>query len=748
MPSTTSVTTSPIVKEEVLALVSLTARRVQIFQPPHAWSEGFGGGRDVDCIIEGLDPTWALRLPAPWRLCQALQYRHSRYQWWLERDRHVLIIDTTNDPPMTLESGVSSVHLLSGDGLEGSPTARAIYLTKKRLLKHMLDLEDWLLISPLAQEDEAAYSNGLAATYGRRCAQEIAKCGLMGVPPDPSLTRRARRVRLLGYARRPARTSAIACVEAARIVRRIARPTGLHMIVVGPDGSGKSTVAQELLTDCGRLFRRQTHVHWRPGVLPRLGGLIGRAPSDASEPHSRTAHGKVLSHLLLGYYWLDFFLGSWLQLQAVRIRTGLVIQERGWWDMAVDPLRYRLSPCPRTVMLLGKLLPRPDVLVVLESDANVLHSRKPELPVDELQRQLSAWRDIAPRVGKAIYQDTAHSLNTTSEELWAETVSTLEARGVPRLGPGWTGMGTRRFRRWLLPRGSHVVARAGLAIYQPVTPRGRIAWRAARVLAGMGAFRLLPRSQAAPREVRDLLAGHVPAFGSVAFGRANHPGRYLAMVIDREGNCRKIAKVATDEPGRRALSREVDAISDIAGFLSAPLSHPELLHVDEGLIIFRPVEWRVRSRPWYLPGEVALALGHFFRQAGGATANDSLGASHGDFAPWNLLSLRDGNWMLVDWEEASRQRSPFWDVLHYLIQGHALLGRPSERALLEGLDGHGWVATALQAYADGARVDVKHVRAILVDYLEASKGMLNPSRSDGLRGIEARDKLLVRVARG
>ncbi len=740
-------TSDPIVKEEVLSLVSLTAHRVQIFQPPRTWSEDFGGGRDVDCIVEGLDPTWVLRLPTPWRLCQALQYRHSRYQWWLERDRHVLIIDTTNDPPMTLESGVSSVRLLSNDGLEGSPTERAIYLTKKRLLKHMLDPEDWRLISPLAREDEATYLHGLAATYGRRCAQEIAKCGVTGVPPAAGLARRARRGRLLGYARRPTRAAAIAWAEATRIARRIARPTGLHIIVVGPDGSGKSTVAQELLRDCGRLFRRKTHVHWGPAVLPRLGGLIGRAPSDASQPHSRTPHGKLLSHLLLGYYWLDFFLGSWMRLQAVRIRTGLVILERGWWDMAVDPLRYRLTPLPRTVMLLGRLLPRPDVLVVLESDANTLHSRKPELPVDELQRQLSAWRELAPRIGNAMYEDTSRSLNNTSEELWAETVSMLEARGVPRLGAGWTGLGTRTFRRWLLPRGPHAVARAGLAIYQPVTRRGRLGWKAARGLARVGAFRLLPRSQTAPREVRELLAAHVPPFGSVAFGRANHPGRYLAVIIDREGHCRKLAKVATDEAGRRALAREAGAIEDIARLLTPPLSHPELLHVDEGILVFKHAAWRVRSRPWYLPEQVAFTLGRFFRK-GGSASNGGLGASHGDFAPWNLLELHDGTWMLVDWEEASEDRGPFWDVMHYLIQGYALLGRPSERALLEGLEGHGWVATALKAYADGAGVDIGYARATLVDYLEDSKNLLDPNRSDCLRGIEARHRLLVKVGRG
>lgn len=52
-------------KEGVLDLVSPTARRVQIFQPPRSWEDVSGGGDHVDCLVRGLDPTWPQRLPWP-----------------------------------------------------------------------------------------------------------------------------------------------------------------------------------------------------------------------------------------------------------------------------------------------------------------------------------------------------------------------------------------------------------------------------------------------------------------------------------------------------------------------------------------------------------------------------------------------------------------------------------------------------------------------------------------------------------
>lgn len=166
--------------------------------------------------------------------------------------------------------------------------------------------------------------------------------------------------------------------------------------------------------------------------------------------------------------------------------------------------------------------------------------------------------------------------------------------------------------------------------------------------------------------------------------------------------------------------------------------------MSHGLLSFKNVDWRVRIKPWYLPEEIAFAIGRFFRQAGADPGGD-LGASDGDFAPWNLLSDGAGTWSLLDWEEVSDRRPPFWDVLHFLVQGHALLGRPSERDLLDGLDGRGWVSRALEAYAAGAEVPIEQAIPSIIDYLQITRKEMDPSRPDGRRGIAARERLLVDI---
>jgi hypothetical protein len=65
----------------------------------------------------------------------------------------------------------------------------------------------------------------------------------------------------------------------------------------------------------------------------------------------------------------------------------------------------------RLVRALGRLLPQADVLLVLEGPAAVLRARKPELPVEELERQARAWHDVVPASVRRVHIDTTAPLD-------------------------------------------------------------------------------------------------------------------------------------------------------------------------------------------------------------------------------------------------------------------------------------------------------------------------------------------------
>jgi len=124
-----------------------------------------------------------------------------------------------------------------------------------------------------------------------------------------------------------------------------------------------------------------------------------------------------------------------------------------------------------------------------------------------------------------------------------------------------------------------------------------------------------------------------------------------------------------------------------------------------------------------------------------------MGPAHGDFAPWNLLETEQG-WVVVDWESCRLEAPPFYDLFHYLVQSCALLGQPSQDAIVRGLiQGEGRIGTLAQAYAEKAGVVTDDLRIPFLEYLSLSRSDIDPSEPDGRVSLGVRDHLARRIGR-
>lgn len=503
------------------------------------------------------------------------------------------------------------------------------------------------------------------------------------------------------------------------------------VLLAGPDGSGKSAVAAHLRRTCGEVFHGSTGYHWRPGLLPQPGRILGRRKiGEVTAPHSQPLHCRPVSCALTFWYLADFLFDRLARVLRPRLRGTLVVVERGWWDMVVDPRRYRLSLPPPLIRALGRLVPRPDLLVVLDAPAGVLAARKRELPEPELERQRDAWLALSvPGVDKVVL-DATRPLEEVVAQAREAIMLNVERRGTARFGPGWANLPSRGRTRWWLPRGPRRTALRGIAIYHPVTRIGRAGWELARLLARGGGFRLLLRGEAPPQEVRARLADYLPPRTTYAAMRANHRGRYIALLVDENGKAMRIAKVATTAEGEVALRREARAIEAYGRLLDPPVRAPRVLLQGGSVLLLEAARFRPRGCPWRLPTEVARALGVLERA----------GISHGDAAPWNLLAATDG-FVLLDWEEAGPRPTEGWDLLHWLVQAHALLGRPRLEEILAALEGRGPLGPAVRSFLEAAGLDASRLRASVARYLERSASRLDVSRPDGVRALAARRRL-------
>lgn len=728
-------------EDRVLELIEMVGDRAVVLHGPR--EEGGLSGRDVDCVVDGLDLRWPLRLPEGWRLCQWYRYDLRAWYWALERHGEFIAVDTADDPDGLGRDAVRTRSLVSR--LDGQPSSllHAAYLTVKRVRKGMLDPAEWGRIGMVASADPTRFAAELQGIAGSAMSSLLAPVAIAGVSPTPDVVRRAIRLRWLRRFGSPTRAVRALTIGSRRYLERIANPAGLYVQIVGPDGAGKSMLAERLPLVCAPMFRRHVRSHWRPGVLPRPGALLGRAASDPTKPHGREPFGRLPSTLLLAYYWLDFLVGEVVHDVPMKVRSGLVVRERGWWDLAVDPHRYRLRVGPRIVQALGGLLSRPDIVFVLEADPSVLHGRKPELERVELQRQLAAWSSTLPASVPFVRIDVSQPIDEVVAVAAGAITRLMESRAVSRLDSGWVALPGRRIR-WWLPRGPGRVATASVRVYQPVTGLALLGWSLARLMAAAEGFRLIPRGPAPPREVRRVLAPHVPPRGTIAVARATHAGRFIALLLDAGGGCVAVAKLAMEDAGVRALEREANALERLDPFAPGTLAAPRVLHAESGLLLLEPIAWVPRRRPWALDEEVARALGAFFRAGKRAVGEGWVGPAHGDAAPWNLLRTR-GGWALVDWESAGEEPA-FHDVCHYVVQSHALLGRPSASEVIAGfVERRGEVGRAVSAYAEAAELPVDAAPQLLVRYLRRVVGDQTARTGAERRGQERRRRLLARI---
>ncbi len=176
------------------------------------------------------------------------------------------------------------------------------------------------------------------------------------------------------------------------------------MVVVGPDGVGKSGLARALL----EMAPVESHYfHFRP-VLGKP--LPTSVPIDDAPAKTQDEPSMVLGWLRLGLALIRFWEGYLAKIRPAVRRGALVVGDRWAYGYVVQPraLRYGGPRWLATFML--RLFPSPDLVVNLTAPPVEIHRRKQELTVAEIEAELQAWDRIPARRSMKI-----DALETSSE---------------------------------------------------------------------------------------------------------------------------------------------------------------------------------------------------------------------------------------------------------------------------------------------------------------------------------------------
>ena len=161
---------------------------------------------------------------------------------------------------------------------------------------------------------------------------------------------------------------------------------GLCIAFFGPDGIGKSAVIEAVKLEAGTTFSAVVQFHFRP----MFGRQQDRPP--VTDPHAQTPRSLLISTVKLIYWLLDCWYGYLIAIRPARRCSRLVIFDRYYPDILVDPQRYRLPASTlRFARLLAAIAPRPDLYILLDAPADVVQRRKHEVSLAESQRQRLAY---------------------------------------------------------------------------------------------------------------------------------------------------------------------------------------------------------------------------------------------------------------------------------------------------------------------------------------------------------------------
>lgn len=200
---------------------------------------------------------------------------------------------------------------------------------------------------------------------------------------------------------------------------------GWFVAIVGPDGVGKTTLANHLLD----LAPEPTgYVHFRPRMFQSLTARPGSL--TVVNPDKHPPRRRILGWFRLSVSILRFWIGYLTKVRPLLIRGGAVVADRWAYGYVAQPRALRFFGPPAFARFAMRVIPSPDLVINLTASPELIASRKLELSLEEIVAELELWRRLP------VESMTTLDATLNPEDLAARALSEVESITGTRRGGG------------------------------------------------------------------------------------------------------------------------------------------------------------------------------------------------------------------------------------------------------------------------------------------------------------------------
>lgn len=203
------------------------------------------------------------------------------------------------------------------------------------------------------------------------------------------------------------------------------RCNSVRIAFLGPDGSGKSTILDKVISNLHGTSNKIDLCHLKPTLLFK--NRI-KERGVVTEPHAAKDRGKFMSYLKLIFWVLEYRISK---LKRVR-NFQLEVFDRYFHDIYIDPKRYLYSGSKTYTKLIEFFIPKPDAFFIIVASPDTIQSRKQEVSHQETERQVNEYKAFSEKHNNCFLIINETDIETAIAEVESNIVETLSNNVVRR----------------------------------------------------------------------------------------------------------------------------------------------------------------------------------------------------------------------------------------------------------------------------------------------------------------------------